>query len=114
MKPIAQLWWCLVESSGLRPGYATVVVDDFPDELQPNRIYLVGDPVLPWSAALQCPCGCSAPIQLSLVLHDTPNWRPRRHFWGSVSLYPSVWRKRGCRSHFFLRRGRIVWSRTPS
>ena len=28
---------------------------------------------------------------------------------GSVSLMPSVWRQKGCRSHFFLRHGRIDW-----
>ena len=114
MTPVSRVWWRLVESSGLRPGYATEVVDDFPVELEPNRVYLVGGPVLPWSAALQCPCGCGAAIQLSLVRHDTPSWRPRRHFWGSVSLYPSIWRKAGCRSHFFVRRGRIVWSRSSA
>jgi hypothetical protein len=24
-------------------------------------------------------------------------------------LYPSVWRKGGCRSHFIMRKGRIRW-----
>ena len=114
MTPFVQLWWHLVESSGIRPGLATEPVDDVPDNLDPDRVYLVGDASLPWSATLLCPCGCGAIIQLSLVEHDTPSWRAKRHFWGSVSLYPSIWRKRGCRSHFFVRRGRIVWSRSTA
>ncbi len=65
---------------------------------------------MPWSAALLCPCGCGGSIQLSLIAGDTPSWRVRRHFNGSVTLHPSVWGKTGCRSHFFLRRGRIVWA----
>ena len=111
MTRLVRLWWSLLEQSGLRPGYATEAVDDVPDVLEPRRIYLVGDQSMPWSAALCCPCGCGATIQLSLVAGDTPSWRVRRHFSGSVTLHPSIWRKTGCRSHFFLRRGRIVWSR---
>ena len=111
MTRLVRLWWSLLEQSGLRPGYATEAVDDVPDVLEPRRIYLVGDQSMPWSSALCCPCGCGATIQLSLVAGDTPSWRVRRHFSGSVTLHPSIWRKTGCRSHFFLRRGRIVWSR---
>ena len=114
MRSLLRLWWCLVERSGLRPGFATRTVDDLPDVLAPERLYLVGDDACPWSAALLCPCGCEATIQLSLLPGDKPSWRAVRHFSGSVSLRPSVWRTRGCRSHFFLRRGRIVWSRPLS
>ena len=113
MMLLVRLWWRLVERAGLRPGYATEAVDELPDELEPLRVYLVGDPPMPWAAALLCPCGCGATIQLSLVAGDTPSWRARRHFSGSVTLHPSIWRKTGCRSHFFLRRGRIVWTVPP-
>ena len=114
MRSLLRLWWRLVERSGLRPGFATVMVDDLPDVLVPERLYLVGEDAVPWSAALLCPCGCEATIQLSLLPDDEPSWRAVRHVSGSVSLQPSVWRTRGCRSHFFLRRGRIVWSRSLS
>lgn len=107
---VVRLWWSLVESTRLRPGLATVVAEEMPDLLDSDRIYLVGDPRRPWSAALLCPCGCRASIQLSLIAGDSPRWRVRRHFSGSVTLHPSIWRKRDCRSHFFIRRGRIVWS----
>ena len=110
MSQLAQFWWSLLEWLGIRPGFATQVVQDVPDILEPRRLYLIGEQSMPWSAALLCPCGCGAGIQLSLVVGDTPSWRARRHFSGSVSLHPSIWRQTGCRSHFFLRRGRIVWS----
>ena len=83
-----------------------------PRVLEPETVYLIGDGQLPWSAALLCPCGCKAIIHLSLVSGgggDQARWNAKRNFNGSVSLHPSVWRKRGCRSHFFLRRGHIVW-----
>lgn len=114
MTVVARLWWSLVEFTGLRPGLATVVVEDLPDLLDPDRVYLVGNPDLPWSAALLCPCGCRASIQLSLVPGDSPRWRAKRHLSGSVTLHPSVWRTRDCRSHFFIRRGRVVWSRSAT
>ena len=112
MTPLAQRWWSLLERLRIRPGFATEVVEDLPDTLEPRRLYLVGEQSLPWSAALVCPCGCGATIQLSLVAGDTPSWQATRHFSGSVSLHPSIWRQTGCRSHFFLRRGRVVWSRS--
>jgi len=31
------------------------------------------------------------------------------HADGSVSLYPSIWRRAGCRAHFFVKRSTIVW-----
>ena len=111
MTTVANLWWRIVERSGLRPGFATESVDDLPDALAPARLYLIGDRRRPWSAAMLCPCGCAATIQLSLVANDTPSWRARRHFFGAVTLYPSIWRTKGCRSHFHLRHGRVVWSR---
>ena len=114
MRSLLQIWWRLVERSGLRPGYATVIVNDLPDVIAPEHLYLVGEEACPWLAAMLCPCGCGVTIQLSLLPEDKPKWRAIRHFSGSASLRPSVWRTRGCRSHFFLRRGRILWSRSHS
>lgn len=85
--------------------------DDVPDELDKGVIYLVGDRPTPWSAALLCPCGCGALIQLSLLPNDRPCWRAQRHFDGTISLYPSVWRNKGCYSHFIVRNGRVLWAK---
>ena len=108
---LVRLWWRLVERTGLRAGFATELVDDLPGVLEHARLYLVGEGPQPWSAAMLCPCGCGATIQLSLISRDNPSWRATRHWSGAVSLHPSVWRTRGCRSHFHLRRGQIVWAR---
>ena len=100
MKRLARAWWHVAERLAFRFRFATEVVDDAPDVLEPDTVYLVGDDAKPWSVALLCPCGCSATIQLSLVTHDRPSWRAKRHFSGSVTLQPSIWRNSGCRSHF--------------
>jgi hypothetical protein len=38
-----------------------------------------------------------------------PRWNVDLDNRGRVSLHPSVWRQTGCRSHFWLRSGRIEW-----
>ena len=86
-------------------------VETLPAMLAEKKVYLVGDDECEWSAALICPCGCRSVIQLSLAPDSTPSWRVRRHRGGAVSLLPSVWRTVGCRSHFVLYKGRIIWCR---
>ncbi|WP_236819161.1 DUF6527 family protein [Alicyclobacillus ferrooxydans] len=56
-----------------------------------------------------CPCGCGEVLHMSLHPDGRPRWELTRHPDGTVSLSPSVWRKVGCRSHFFLERGRVRW-----
>jgi hypothetical protein len=84
-------------------------VESLPDVLQEKRLYLIGDDDCMWAAAMVCPCGCRSTIHLSLAPDCRPSWRVRQHRNGTVSLLPSVWRTVGCRSHFVLYKGRIVW-----
>ena len=110
MSIVKRAWWSFIDLLRPRDAYATKTTSEFPDRLDAKCVYLIGDGSVPWFAALLCPCGCSALIRLSLLDGDRPRWRARRHFTGTVTLEPSIWRKRGCRSHFFVRRGRIVWA----
>jgi hypothetical protein len=86
-----------------------VRVDELPDVLKQRSLYLIGDGA-PWSAALLCPCGCRDVIQLSLLHGDSPRWRLSLDGDELPTLVPSIRRTQGCRSHFFLRHGRVVWS----
>ena len=86
----------------------TTEVADLPVHLDPTAIYLVGEDTETWFVAMQCPCGCNATLFMSAV-EGQPRWNIQRHWNGTVSLSPSVWRKVGCRSHFRLRRGRVTW-----
>ncbi|WP_407119579.1 DUF6527 family protein [Bradyrhizobium sp. LMG 9283] len=38
-----------------------------------------------------------------------PRWDVVVDAEGRVSLHPSVWRRTGCRSHFWIRKGKVVW-----
>jgi hypothetical protein len=88
--------------------FRTVHRSELPDIIKANTIYLIGDDE-PWSLAFICPCGCKQIIQLSLLLNDSPRWRlylDRRRL---PTIHPSVWRTVGCRSHFFIRAGVVIW-----
>lgn len=84
-------------------------VDDFPDRLKRSRVYVAGEGDNLWGATMVCPCGCGEAIELNLLKEARPRWSVEKHTDGSVSLKPSVWRQKGCRSHFVLSHGRINW-----
>ena len=96
----------------LRPGrapWAIALVDEPPDEPRSRTVYLAGERGHLWCAALACPCGCGDVILLNLLTEVRPCWAVKKHPDGTVSIEPSVWRQKGCRSHFFVQRGRIAW-----
>ncbi|WP_449415896.1 DUF6527 family protein [Ochrobactrum teleogrylli] len=58
---------------------------------------------------MRCPCGCSDTIELMILRQARPRWDIKVNKAGQPSLYPSVWRGSGCKSHFWVREGRILW-----
>jgi hypothetical protein len=90
--------------------YRMTVEPDVPDQIAPRRLYVVGDTGQYWLAAMKCPCGCGADIQLPLSGDDGPRWSVEGAA-DAPTLRPSVHRTTGCRSHFILRRGKVVWCR---
>lgn len=82
---------------------------DEPEIRERDVLYMVGERGAPWLVVLACPCGCTQPIHLNLLPGARPRWTLTQHGDGSVSLRPSVWRTSGCKSHFHLRRSRVVW-----
>ena len=111
MNRLVRFWWRLAGLLGLHDSSKTEIVEDFPYVLETNRVYLVGDDFIPWSATFLCPCGCGEVIKLSLIKNDSPRWQVKLHFNGTVTFHPSIWRNKGCQSHFFLKRGHVVWVR---
>nr|WP_238544101.1 DUF6527 family protein [Acidovorax sp. KKS102] len=58
---------------------------------------------------MRCPCGCGRPVELPLIREARPRWSLQLDGDGHPSLVPSVWRRDGCRAHYFVRRGKVVW-----
>ncbi len=101
--------WIASWFSSVPRAYRRLAVEELPDRLDPCTIYLVGEGEQVWIAAMVCPCGCAEVVQLNLIPPWRPLWRVTRHADQTVSQYPSVWRKKGRRSHFWFRNGRIDW-----
>lgn len=57
---------------------------------------------------LACPDGCGDTLTVNLDRKAGPAWRLYRRDRG-ISVFPSVWRESGCRSHFVIWHGRILW-----
>ena len=109
-KWIVSLWsWLLRLFRRDQPAFRFTVVLEEPELPQPNRIYLVGDEGRPWKGVLLCPCGCGDLIELNLSPPGPPLWRVERIDGQRITMHPSIWRTAGCRSHFWIRDGEIVW-----
>jgi len=88
-------------------------MSELPDQLLKQKLYVVGGASPKW-AMLSCPCGCGERIDVNLMQNRKPFWRltVRKE---RATLYPSLWMARGtCRSHFWVKDGRIDWARSVS
>jgi len=73
----------------------------------PGEVVLVRRGVMR-SMAMACPDGCGEVITINLDGRAGKAWQYYDRG-GDVSLFPSVWRDSGCKSHFILWRSRIYW-----
>ncbi len=56
---------------------------------------------------LSCPCGCGEHFPINLDPDAGPAWRLYRDARFGLSIFPSVWRDNGCRSHYIIWRNKI-------
>ena len=70
--------------------------------------YVVNGSKPKWSLFL-CPCGCGSVVTLTLQTVHRPHWCLSHTHANRPTVYPSVWRDKGCMSHFLLRDGRVYW-----
>jgi hypothetical protein len=109
---IKWLFACL--SSLFRPDKThplrAVYVVELPDKPDKRAVYVLGEGSHRWFVALICPCGCGEVLQMSLLAGARPRWQLIEHRdTRTISLHPSVWRRVGCKSHFFLKHGIVQW-----
>ena len=105
-KKVAKAWF-----DWRHPPYRTQVVsDNLPAHLIDHVLYVVEEDGYQEQAAMLCPCGCGRTLHMNLLPDERPCWVLTRHDDGTSTLNPSVWRQKDCRSHFWFRRGRIIWT----
>jgi hypothetical protein len=86
-----------------------VFVEFIPRELDAGTLYISER----FSTALHlCACGCGEKVATPL---SPVNWRLDKHASKVISLYPSIgnWNY-ACKSHYWIRRNRIVWASAMS
>lgn len=97
------------ENSGVK--LRSCRVQEAPDVLDDGVLYIVGEGLHLWYAAMLCPCSCGDILNLSLMPDSRSHWILRYHRNKTVTLWPSIARSVGCKSHFNIRRSRVVyWS----
>ena len=82
--------------------------DEPPRKIARRRLVRMIDEGEPWAVVMMCPCGCGEVLELSLSPASKTFWKLAVEA-DHPTLHPSVWRKTGCRSHFWVRRGRVRW-----
>ena len=106
----APLWFRQAKAFLTRRANLMIIEGDtLPSELPPGKIVLASENGQEVCVGMRCPCGCGYGIQLAIFNGASPRWRLSEDKRGRVTLEPSIHLKRGCRSHFWLRAGKVVW-----
>jgi hypothetical protein len=80
-----------------------------PDLLKDDIVYVVGkDPYVKW-AYLKCPSKCGDIIMLSLIKANRPSWVIKQDKIGRPTISPSIRKLDGCKSHFWIKKGKLIW-----
>jgi len=88
--------------------YSIQYVEDSINNPENKILYAIGTSDEPWQVELCCPCGCKDKIVLPVNESTEPRWA-LKIVNNKPSLSPSIWRSKGCKSHFFLKQGKIDW-----
>lgn len=84
-------------------------VEMIPETLKDGILYVEGDGYKNQFASLLCPCGCKEEINLNLDIDEDPCWSLSA---GNLTdLSPSIWKNKNCKSHFFIKKGKVKWCR---
>lgn len=99
----------LVAALTPRRSLKVVEGDTLPQKLPIWNLVVARDGDEDWSVGLRCPCGCGQRLEMMLLSEVKPRWDISVDRRGHVTLHPSVWVREGCKSHFWVRSGKIVW-----
>jgi hypothetical protein len=91
-----------------RPEISFEKVSVMPTELKKKHVYLIHNEGYCWEGVLLCPCGCGVELHVNFLKEMYPYWTYSILRKG-ISLHPSIHRIEGCKSHFFIRCGKLKW-----
>ena len=103
-------WFLKLKESLLPPRRVIIIEADTPPHKLPRRnLVLAREENEDWAVAFLCPCGCGSRLELLLIKEAKPNWSISLGPGDRPTLHPSVWLTKGCKSHFWLRGGKVFW-----
>ncbi len=96
--------------------YETQWVEDLPDNLKRDTVYIIGGRDHPFQAVVVCPRKkCKEAIHLAISPESRKKWKVTEHKDKSISLSPSIYvTGLPCKCHYWLKRGKIIWYEMPS
>lgn len=105
--------WLRQARENLLPARKLIIIegDSLPAVLPNRALVLARDDGEDWCVGMRCPCGCNATIELLVIKEAKPRWNIVTDINRRPTISPSVWRNTGCRSHFWVRSGRVKWCR---
>lgn len=94
-----------------RPDLVGRVVAQHPaiEDLVAGVLIVVEDGAIQKWVCFRCPCGCGEKIMLSLAAQRRPHWTVTLDWLGRPTLSPSVRQVTQCRSHYWVKRGKLEW-----
>ncbi|WP_405330779.1 DUF6527 family protein [Leeuwenhoekiella sp. LLG6367-2.1] len=100
------VWW-------YEPSFFPELVYEFPENFIPYTLYIEGNILKKdfYYLGMLCPCGCNEKLVLNLINDVRPVWRISYDNLNKISVYPSINRQVNCKSHFWIRSGRLRWSK---
>lgn len=86
-------------------------VNEAPSKISSRVVYLEGADMKDlWFAYMKCPCGCKDTIMLNLIPDTKPCWTYLHDKLRNESLTPSIDRRFECKSHFWVKNNKVVWT----
>lgn len=110
MFKIKQRWRKFKEWVSVPRRVVKIEGDTLPKKMPKRDLVLLMEGNEKWSIAMKCPCGCGERVELLLIAEAHPRWNLQIDSYGRPTLYPSVWRREGCQSHYFIHAGRVIWT----
>lgn len=95
--------------------YKTKWVEDLPEILEKNTVYIIGGREHPFYAAVTCPRkNCKKTIHLEIAADFKKRWKFQEHGDGTLSLNPSIHiADSPCGCHYWIKKGCVVWCDIP-
>lgn len=109
MTKVRKWWRNALERFSPRRRLRVIDGDSLPPRLPRCDLVLAREDGEDWCVGMRCPCGCGYVIELLVVAEAKPRWNVKVGANGLPTLSPSIWLQKGCRSHFWVRDGRVHW-----